>query len=148
MTSSANIFLYGSLIFPSVYRAVTGTERPMVDAILPGYRRFGTDQPSSHGCPVVVPSPSHHVCGKVIFGVSLSELAILDLFEEVQEGLYMRDSVTVLIERAEAPAFVYVCGPTSRDHLCGEWCPEEFEARYLEEFLRGPVRDFSLSLKR
>jgi hypothetical protein len=29
--------------------------------------------------------------GKLIFGVSLSELAILDLFEEIPEGLYMRD---------------------------------------------------------
>jgi len=75
--------------------------------------------------------------GKLIFGVSLSELAILDLFEEIPEGLSMRDSVPVLIERAEAPPFVYVCGPTWRAHLCGEWCPEEFEARYLEELLRG-----------
>jgi len=131
-----NVFVYGSLMFDAVYKGVTGRLPEFADARLPGFRRFAVvDVDADRPYPAMLPEPGGVVDGKIAIGVTDSELAELDKFEEVETGLYSRHSVTVEGPNGTIEAQAYVAGESLRPKLSGDWDPEVFEKLQLPKFL-------------
>ena len=135
-------FVYGSLISPQVLAHATGIQDSRSwtrkNANLRGYQRFKVKHqlyPGIQRCPeesvdgVVVDIPEQHL-----------QIATdkLDIFEDVQHGLYMRVLEKVEVEGGEEiEAWVYIfTGPQSMV-TSDRWSYEEFEQRqnqFLSEY--------------
>lgn len=105
------LFVYGSLRDPAIRRRLLGrrgdfTTRP---ARLEGYARQAV---AGFGYPFIVPSgPEACVEGELLEGLGQREYAILDAYEDVEDGLYLRVRVTVQTPDGPVDAWVYVRGP-------------------------------------
>lgn len=109
MPVSTTLFVYGTLMFPAIFRAVTGTDVSTSPALLRGYARRRV---VGQTFPVVVEEESACVEGKLCLGVSDEALALLDRFEGVADGLYCRSEVTVeTAESVPIQAITYTAGP-------------------------------------
>jgi gamma-glutamylcyclotransferase (GGCT)/AIG2-like uncharacterized protein YtfP len=106
---SAPLFVYGTLMVPALFRAVTGTDPSASPALLRGYARRGV---VGKNYPVLILEAGAYVEGKICLDVSDEALALIDVFEGVAEGLYCRSEVTVeTSEGVEVRALTYVAGP-------------------------------------
>jgi gamma-glutamylcyclotransferase (GGCT)/AIG2-like uncharacterized protein YtfP len=138
-----DVFVYGSLMFPAVYEGVTGVARPMIDALLHSYRRYGIQNPQGSSYPGIVPEEGSVVRGKVIRGITEQELSALDSFEDVEHGLYRRQEVEVFVQSGALRAVTFIAGPKITPYLKGEWCAERFEQDMLRQFLALSVMPFA-----
>ena len=95
------LFVYGSLRDPRVRTRVLG-ERPDLTtcpATLIGHER---QRVPSFDYPFLVPADADaSVDGELILGLRDSDFPILDHYEDVDDGVYLRDRVTV--ETADGP---------------------------------------------
>lgn len=105
----AHLFVYGTLMFPAVFRAVTGTEPRTMAGTVRGYARRCVVGKSY---PVLVEEAGQYVEGKLCLDVSNEALALLDAYEGVAEGLYCRRNILVETEDgSEIGALTYTAGP-------------------------------------
>lgn len=125
---SQNVFVYGSLMFPEIYRKVTGSVPELTDAKLPGFRRYAVE---GRGYPAIAPESEGNVEGKLLINVSDDELQALDSYEGISSGLYSRCRVQVEGPNGQVEAETYVAGYALEKRLKGEWDPAEFEKSYL-----------------
>jgi gamma-glutamylcyclotransferase (GGCT)/AIG2-like uncharacterized protein YtfP len=113
---SRPLFVYGSLRDPRVRARLLGeradlTTRP---AVLRGHARQATPD---FDYPFVVPAGRGDlVDGELLLGLGPADYAILDSYEDVDDGLYQRVAVTV--ETPDGPveaveAWVYLKGPAT-----------------------------------
>lgn len=137
-----NVFVYGSLMFPSVYEGVTGHDRQMMDAILFDHRRYAVCDPNGSSYPGMIPETGHSVTGKLLSDISEAELAALDRFEEIDRQLYNRVSVVISTDPGPIRALAYMAGSELRPYLRGEWDPQEFAETKLSAYLRTVVEQF------
>lgn len=105
------LFVYGSLRDPQVRAHVLGERADLstIPAILHGYAR---QLMPSFDYPFIVPAkPDDRVEGEIILGLTEADYPVLDEYEDVDNGLYVRDTVTV--ETADRPvdAWTYLRGP-------------------------------------
>lgn len=127
-----NIFTYGSLMFPDVWRRVTGLTAAGKTARL---KEFEARCLAGQTYPVLVSAPGKRTEGVVYTGVEAAALARLDLFEG---DFYRRREVMVDTEVGEIPAQVYAAAREDHPDILREcWNAEEFEVRHLAGFLRG-----------
>ncbi|KAF3673256.1 putative L-arabinokinase-like [Capsicum annuum] len=86
-----NVFVYGSLLHDDVVRALLKRLPHSSPAILHDFHRF-----SIKGCvyPAILPVQNKKVKGKVLSGITIPELDILDKFEDVE---YERRTVVVTL---------------------------------------------------
>lgn len=127
----ASFFAYGSLIFDSVVRAVTGGTFESEQATLKGFARY-TVQGATY--PGLIPDARQVVKGTLYRHVTSHALRLLDRFE----GEYY-ERCTVTVETAEGrkdQAETYVIREAYR-HLLSEeaWDPQIFERNHLRAFL-------------
>ncbi|MFN8524071.1 MAG: gamma-glutamylcyclotransferase family protein [Chloroflexota bacterium] len=110
MRGPHRLFVYGTLMDPSVRRAVLGERRDLevVRAMLPDHRRFRV---TGFDYPYVAPELGSIVEGMVLLGLADEDLVVLDDYEDVAEGLYERRMVTVRMltcgSLANTQAWVY-----------------------------------------
>lgn len=119
-----NLFAYGTLLVPEIWRHVVGRDFPNEPATLPGYeiRRV-----RDADYPAVRPSadPAAFVTGRVYRGLDDASLARLDAYED---DLYDRIAVT-LLDRSSNPVAsdVYVASPIGLSRLSDDgWTLERF----------------------
>ena len=127
-----NLFVYGTLMIPSVMDAVTARKFRFVDAVLRGYARFTVKGESYPG---IVPVPDAITEGIVYLVVDELSFKRLDAFEG---DLYQRTSISVVTEKEEMfKAETYTIKREYRDCLSTKkWDVKEFSRKNLETFLK------------
>jgi gamma-glutamylcyclotransferase (GGCT)/AIG2-like uncharacterized protein YtfP len=107
------LFIYGSLRDLRVRARLLGERTDLITcpAILHGYAR---QMVSDSEYPFVVPAASDaRVDGELLLGLQPADYAILDSYEDVDEGLYLRVTVTVETPDGPAGAWTYLKGPAA-----------------------------------
>jgi gamma-glutamylcyclotransferase (GGCT)/AIG2-like uncharacterized protein YtfP len=129
MQPNQHIFVYGLLMFPDVVTALTGKSFVMIDATLRDYRRYGlSHSPLDAPVPVLVAETGASQQGKLLLDVDPAAVAILDVFEEIDDGHYVKQQVRVECAGQWYSAFCYAAGPALRPYASGDWQPERVSA--------------------
>ncbi|WP_127025122.1 gamma-glutamylcyclotransferase family protein [Rheinheimera mangrovi] len=130
------VFVYGLLMLPEVVYAITGKHYVMQQASLSDHKRYGLQQNSADTpIPALAHCPGHLQHGQVLLGVLPDELALLDFFEELDSGLYLRQQVRVQSEGVWLDAWCYVVGPVLEPYLAGEWSLQQVSAGHKEHLI-------------
>lgn len=118
------VFVYGSLLVPTVVRAVLGRTPTATPAVLHGYRRFSL---RGQAFPALLRAPGHHTRGAVIQLVP-ADLRRLDRYED---DYYLRRLVTVSLDDGNpVRAQTYVLSARHRQLASGRaWSLAMFRAR-------------------
>lgn len=132
-----NLFAYGTLLVPEIWRAVVGKEFPSEPAILPGYeiRRV-----VNQVFPGISPSqnPDSQVIGRVFLQLDSKSLKRLDAYEG---DLYQRTVVSLnRISDGPLNSDVFVI-PNHHHHLLST------DSWNIDWFLNGPFSDYLTNLK-
>lgn len=115
-----HLFAYGSLTDPRCLDTVLGHRHlgERLAARLTGFERITS---STYPYPFIVSADDGHaVAGVLIMDLDADDLAALDRYEEVDEGVYQRTQVDVETwgcgpRTAHVPAYVYVAGAALRE---------------------------------
>lgn len=132
-TSRPPLFVYGTLLVPAIWSAVTDCpDLASKPASLAGHR---IAKVRGGDFPVITQDPSakQPVPGRVIFSVPETAIQRLDAYED---GFYEREQVSILCEGTEIEAEVYRVPPTLVPRLFSNdpWTLEWFEANALDEY--------------
>jgi len=84
-----DLFVYGTLMFPRVVEAILGRCPEFQEATLSGYLRVRV---KGQPYPVILPEAGSNVTGRVLVGLSQTEITTLDTFEG---EMYCRANVEV-----------------------------------------------------
>lgn len=128
----ANLFAYGTLRIPEVFRAVTGRSLPARPATLAGYARYRL---RGLGYPGLIAEAGAVTEGLLITGIGSRELARLDAFED---AFYRRVTLRLSIGAGQlVSADVYVIPAEHRDLIDPRpWLLDAFMQDEGQEFLR------------
>ena len=135
--SEGRLFVYGSLIFPEVWKGVVGSPATRTEpAELSGYSAFRVIDEAYPG--LVKTSQIARTQGVLIFGLTLEDWKTLDVFEG---EFYER--VEVNVETVQSPekeiygAHTYLVSDGFEDRLSEElWDVDEFAKSGLADFLQ------------
>lgn len=126
---TSNIFTYGSLMFPEVWRRVVRGDYRCAPASVAGYARYAI---AGETYPGMIRLGDGRVEGVVYFDVAAQDVAALDVFEGAE---YRRDTVTVRLQSgavAEAATYIYLVPGRL---LESPWLPESFQMqRFLDTY--------------
>lgn len=153
-----NVFTYGSLMFPEVWRRAAGEEGRGTRAALADHEVRAL---RGHSYPVMIPIPGAQAGGVLYQNVSEAAIARLDDFEG---PFYVRREVSVISENGTEtfPAWTYLAAaPEHPSILPDRWDAEAFRREHLRFFLtedpgfqpgsrppvRGAVSDSEKSLE-
>jgi len=116
-----DLFVYGSLLFDDVFRAVTGRAAPRAPAVLEGYARYCVRGATY---PAIVPEAGARTEGAVYAALDARAVRALDRFEG---EMYVREQVEVSRpDGAPWSVETYVFAEHLRDLLAPElWHPDE-----------------------
>lgn len=107
------LFVYGSLRDPRVRTQLFGA-RPDLSAcpaVLPGHERQTVP---SFGYPFLAPVDTDtRVDGELLLGLTDDDYSILDRYEDLDEGLYVRSIVRVQTADGSVDAWAYLRGPNA-----------------------------------
>src|SRR5687767_13312084 len=109
------LFIYGSLRDPRVRAQLFGPRSDLTTcpATLRGYMRQTVP---SFDYPFLVPADAaaeDQVTGELLLGLWPDDYAVLDGYEDLDEGLYLRAAVTVETPHGPVDAWAYVRGPNA-----------------------------------
>ncbi|MCB0344982.1 MAG: gamma-glutamylcyclotransferase [Bdellovibrionales bacterium] len=131
-----NFFAYGTLLFPEVYQHFLGPDAVWEQAKLSDYQRLSVDGGDACSVPAIVKNTGTSVDGKVFFGIDARCFELLDHFEDIDNGDYLREVVSIeMPDGTTASAQTYIAGPSLEHSLGGNWCPDTFCERCLAEFV-------------
>ncbi len=142
--SSTALFAYGTLVFPEVWRRVTGdTEaRRSEHATLEGFALLRVKDAEFPG--IVADKKAPPVSGVLYYDLDEEVLARLDAYED---SFYERITVTTKAERhaSPVPCDVYVVPTYLRSRVLTDerWSLEEFEAKHLRDFSERLREEFA-----
>lgn len=126
-----NLFVYGSLMEPRVFRLVAGLDPSSSPALLSDHARYRI---AGQTYPALIPEPGKATSGRIVFDVPSHALRRLDRFEG---NWYERVLVDVATDLGRCQAEVYRFHPSQRFRILPrEWTLEEFQRRHLHGFLR------------
>ncbi len=127
-----DLFVYGTLMVPSVMHAVCGYAGSGVEAVLPGFRRRLV---RGEVYPAILPWKGESVAGLLYLSVSHTQLLRLDEFEG---DLYRREAVDVMLANQPVTAQTYVICAASSDLLSDRpWKAQTFVRQGLDQFMRA-----------
>lgn len=140
---ATNVFVYGSLMEPQVWEAVTGASVHMFDATVFDHARYKIEDALY---PAMVAEPGKEVRGKLVLDVTPEQLDRLNSFEgvgpDVDLGEYEFSPIRVICQGDEIDANTYLASPQLAERLSPEeWDPDFFRLR-VSEFMNTVVRDF------
>jgi gamma-glutamylcyclotransferase (GGCT)/AIG2-like uncharacterized protein YtfP len=130
--SMANLFAYGTLIFPAIWRRGVGREWPSQSASVSGYAVYRV---ADGVYPVMVEAgPLAVVSGLVYRDVDAATLHLLD---EYESDLYDRVEVRAKLSNGEfLNCSAYVLEKRNRGHASSEpWSAEAFERDHIARYL-------------
>jgi gamma-glutamylcyclotransferase (GGCT)/AIG2-like uncharacterized protein YtfP len=107
------LFVYGSLCDPRVRARVLGERSDLTTcpAMLHGHARQVVPR---FDYPFLVPADADDtVDGELILGLADADYPILDRYEDVDDGLYVRARVTVETTDGPVDAWAYLKGPAA-----------------------------------
>jgi gamma-glutamylcyclotransferase (GGCT)/AIG2-like uncharacterized protein YtfP len=107
------LFVYGSLRDPRVRARLLGQDRDLrtCPAVLRGHAR---QEAPGFDYPFVVPADADaRVEGELLLGLEAADYAVLDRYEDLEDGLYRRVAVTVETPDGRADAWTYLKGPAA-----------------------------------
>ncbi len=137
------LFTYGVLMYPELLTRLTGKTFVTSAATLQNHQRYALKKKDAPASPVIVHEPDASVNGLLVHDVDDNLSALLDDFEDVDLGLYVRELVPVLdAQGCEHEALTYVAGPEALDHLDGVWDPEKFLEQHYEDYLARIIPEF------
>lgn len=129
--NAVNVFTYGSLMFPQVWRRVVRGDYRSAAAVLDGHARYAL---AGETYPGAIARAGARIAGIVYFDVSEADVAALDAFEGSE---YRRDRVRVRLasgEAADAHTYIYLLPQKLSESL---WLPETFQMqRFLGTYCR------------
>ncbi len=127
---SDRLFVYGSLLSPEVLQLVVGRVPDSVPAMLPGYACYYVEGATFPG---IIESSGDQTPGRVLAGLTQSELQALDRYED---SFYQRLSVQVKLDGGMQAVMAYVV-PAEASHVLSPraWTWEEFERLHLAEYV-------------
>lgn len=126
------LFAYGTLIFPEVFRAVTGRLPESRPGRLAGWAAYGLQGAVYPG---LRPAEGSETPGRLYLGIDPPTWARLDAFEG---ELYRVETLDVECAAGPRSAAVYVVEPDQRHRLSDRpWNPEEFRRGALEGYLES-----------
>ncbi|KAM0059341.1 putative gamma-glutamyl cyclotransferase [Helianthus debilis subsp. tardiflorus] len=128
---SHTVFVYGSLLADDVVQALLNRLPQVSPAILNGYHRFSI---KGRDYPAILPVENKKVTGRVLTGLSATELDILDMYEDDKYDKRVVD-VSLLDASEVLQAYAYVWGNNTDPDLYGEWDFEEFKESKLKDYL-------------
>lgn len=127
-----DLFVYGTLMVPSVMHAVCGYAGRGVAAVLPDFRRRLV---RGEVYPAIRPCAGDRVTGLLYPAVSDTQLRRLDAFEG---DLYRREGVKVELAKQLVAAQTYVICAAHSDLLSDQaWTVQTFIRQGLDQFMRG-----------
>jgi gamma-glutamylcyclotransferase (GGCT)/AIG2-like uncharacterized protein YtfP len=104
------LFVYGSLRDPRVRQRVLG-ERADLTTIPATLRGFTRQFVPSFDYPFIVPAtPDDRIEGEIILGLKEADYPVLDAYEDVEDGLYMRIAVSAETADGQVNAWAYLKG--------------------------------------
>ncbi|MCL7022825.1 hypothetical protein MKW94_014537 [Papaver nudicaule] len=127
-----NIFVYGSLLADDVVRSVLYRVPQNYPAILDNFKRFSIE---GRIYPAILPEENTKVTGRVLLGITDSEL---DLLDKLEDDEYERSTVDVsLIDTSKKmQAYTYVWVNKNDPRLYGEWNFEEWKQLHMNDLLK------------
>ncbi|KAI3713820.1 hypothetical protein L1987_72406 [Smallanthus sonchifolius] len=129
--SSHTVFVYGSLLADDVVQVLLNRVPQTSPAILNGYHRFSI---KGRTYPAILPVENKKVTGRVLIGLSATELDILDMYEDEDYDKRVVD-VSLLDASEVLQAYAYVWGNSTDPDLYGEWDFEEFKESKLKDYV-------------
>ena len=138
MGSKNQVFVYGTLQYPSILTALINRVPTMHKAVVHGYRRYGL---TDFVFPAVVEEASASVDGLLLTGLSEEEMVILDEYEgdeyrkeEVEVKVFLdTDRSAEAMETSLEKALLYVWMDEYKHLLSGkEWNKEAFETKHFD----------------
>lgn len=140
---SVDLFTYGVLMHPELLQTLTGRTFIMAPVTLHEFRRYALEREGWPKAPVIVEEPGSSVHGVLVRNVDEDSVELLDDFEEVELGLYVKQQVKVVDDRGRIlEAIAYVAGPESLGYLSEVWSPERFLERHYQDYLYRIIPDF------
>ncbi len=128
-----NLFTYGSLMFPDVWKRVVKNDYRSALCTIHGFRRLAV-RDKEHPA-LVIAKGGAPIEGRAYFDVSEEDIARLDQFETHR---YARVSVAVTIDGKAIVADAYLA--LNHDELTSEdWDVAKFEREGLPKFMAGYV---------
>jgi gamma-glutamylcyclotransferase (GGCT)/AIG2-like uncharacterized protein YtfP len=126
-----NIFTYGSLMFPSVMKAVTGREFPARRASVKNFARLKVKGESYPGL-----TPLAGAVTEGVLYISVDALSVRRL-DDFEGELYELSEISPdALDGESLIAHAYVIKACYRDRLSSEpWDPEQFEKADLPQFM-------------
>lgn len=129
-----NLFAYGTLLFPEIWRRVVPRE---FDAMPAAVRGFRVRRAAGELFPVMLAAGADdEVAGLVFFDVDAATIALLDQYES---ELYDRVAVEATLgDGRRVPCEAYVL-PDSRARFASDerWTPQWFREHALDRYLAG-----------
>jgi gamma-glutamylcyclotransferase (GGCT)/AIG2-like uncharacterized protein YtfP len=133
----SNLFVYGTLTFPTIFKAVTGKSFKTDSATLEGHKRYSVLTKEGYKpYPGITKEMGSSVQGVLVYELDDQALSTIDFFEGDE---YQRVAVIVSIEGELVPAYTYVWRGGSGKSLDGEWSPEDFRKNYLDYYIEKKI---------
>ncbi len=138
-----NVFAYGTLMFPEVAVPIAQIYADGEPTTIHGFRRYEALTRSWGNFPAIVRDPGSTVDGLLFRDLSRQQLDRLDRFEDIQDGLYVREEIRIELAHEFLDVFLYVCGPGLEvrllQPLSRAWSPELFRRNELNRYLKQVV---------
>ena len=135
-TPATTMFVYGTLMFDEVVRALTGRTFRSVPARLAGYSRhciIRNGKPDAY--PAITANPEGSVSGRVLLEVDGPSLDIIRLFESDPPD-YEEVSVAPMLENGKpVQATTFVAKQSIVALLEGEWNEQKFAREHLRNYV-------------
>jgi len=135
-TTGTDLFVYGTLLFDEVVRALTDRTFRSVPACLPGYARCTILRNGlREAYPAIRPHRTGRVAGRLLLEVKDRSLRWIDRFESDPPDYQRCQVIAKCNDGREIQAFTYVARPSLIPFLEGEWSPEQFKSEHLDDYL-------------
>lgn len=140
MSRPGHLFVYGTLLFDEVVRALTGRRFGTRRATLHGFARHAIVRGGRHETyPAIQSQPGGAVHGRLVLDVDEHSMRRIDDYEN-NPPEYQRLPVRVECDGgSRLPAVTYVASTSLHPFLAGTWSMEQFEQEHLADTLRDLI---------
>ena len=133
---SANLFVYGTLLFDEVVEMLTGKRFESCEARLSNHiRRTVSDYDGLAPYPGIILSDGDYVDGRVLYNLSATALEAIEHFENTPPEYEIVKLEVSLLDGSREDALCYRLLPEMHDSLAGAWEPDEFRQNHLEYYI-------------
>lgn len=128
-----HVFTYGSLVFPEVWKSVTGADTRKERATLRGYRNLRVARATFPG--ILYSGVEDHIVQGIAYLDTTPD--ILERLDQFEDTFYQRMPVEILTEAGQILVAEAYTVPPEKAHVLTneEWNMEVFEREHLRKFI-------------